>query len=77
MKNTNTKKTNKTTKANICDCSNCEVHGNSMVVSRTAEDFKNTLLIVSVGINTFFLIGWLTLQVTNHYSTEAVSLIIR
>lgn len=75
MKNTKKKNTTKT-QANVCDCANC-VSGNSMVVSRTAEDFKNTLLIVSVAINTFFLVGWLTLQVANYYSAEAVSLIIR
>lgn len=75
MKNTKKKNTTKT-QANVCDCANC-VSGDSMVVSRTTEDFKNTLLIVSIAVNTFFLVGWLTLQVTNYYSAEAVSLIIR
>lgn len=37
-------------------------------VPYTFEDFKNSLLIVSVLINLFFLAGWLTIQVSQDYA---------
>lgn len=39
-------------------------------VPYTSEDFKNSLLIVSLLINLFFLIGWLLAQVSTVYAVE-------
>lgn len=37
-------------------------------VPYTFEDFKNSLLIVSILVNMFFLTGWLTIQVSQEYA---------
>ena len=44
-------------------------------VPYTREDFKNSLLIVSVGVNLFFLIGWLTTQVSSVYAGAIAQMI--
>lgn len=44
-------------------------------VPYTQEDFKNSLLIVSVVINLFFLITWLTTQVNAEYAVAIAKII--
>lgn len=39
----------------------------------TGEDLRTAILIVSVVINLFFLIAWVTLQVTDAYDGEVAS----
>ena len=39
-------------------------------VSQTDQDAKNALLIVSLLVNAFILIGWITLQVTSVYDAQ-------
>ena len=39
-------------------------------LEQTNKDFKNAVLIVSVGINLFLFTAWLALQVTAHYDTQ-------
>lgn len=43
----------------------------------TMNDFKNSLLIVSVGINLFVLITWLVMQVTDRYNAAMITFLIR
>lgn len=37
------------------------------------QDAKNALLIVSLIVNAFVLIGWITLQVTNIYDAQVAA----
>ncbi|MBI3889457.1 hypothetical protein HY312_02695 [Candidatus Saccharibacteria bacterium] len=39
-------------------------------VSQADQDAKNALLIVSLLVNAFILIGWITLQVTSVYDAQ-------
>lgn len=41
--------------------------------SQLNQDFKNSLLIVSLIVNAFVLIGWITLQVTNLYDAQVTA----
>lgn len=38
--------------------------------SKVADDFKHSLLIVSLLANTFILVGWVALQVTSLYDYQ-------
>lgn len=42
-------------------------------INQTNEDAKNALLIVSLTINAFVFIGWITLQVTNIYDYQVAA----
>ena len=37
------------------------------------QDFKNAVLIVSLLVNAFVLIGWVTLQVTTYYDAQVAA----
>ena len=41
--------------------------------NQTDQDVKNALLIVSLLVNAFILIGWITLQVTTVYDAEVAA----
>ena len=41
--------------------------------NQTNEDAKNALLIVSLTVNAFVLIGWVTLQVTSIYDYQVAA----
>lgn len=43
------------------------------MVNQTDQDAKNALLIVSLLVNAFVLIGWITLQVTTMYDAQVAS----
>lgn len=43
------------------------------ILDQTNEDAKNALLIVSLTINAFVLIGWIALQVTNAYDYQVAA----
>lgn len=43
------------------------------VVDQTTADFKNALLIVSLLVNAFILIAWVTLQVTAVYDAQVAA----
>ena len=45
----------------------------ALAIKQTNEDAKNALLIVSLTINAFVLIGWITLQVTNAYDYQVAA----
>lgn len=74
MKNTK-KKTVTKKQVKVCDCVNC-VGQENYVLAQTTTDFKNVLLIVSIAINTFFLVSWLTIQVASYYSAEALTFVV-
>lgn len=44
-----------------------------VATNQTNEDAKNALLIVSLTINAFVLIGWITLQVTSVYDYQVAA----
>ena len=41
--------------------------------NQTDQDAKNALLIVSLLVNAFILIGWVTLQVTTMYDSQVAA----
>lgn len=43
------------------------------VVSRLNQDVRNSVLVVSVLVNLFFLIGWLVIQVSSRYDTALIN----
>lgn len=45
-------------------------------VEQTNKDFKNSLLIVSIGINVFIFTAWLALQVTGVYDSQVASVLL-
>lgn len=67
------------TKALVCDCADEKqqllVTQEHVATMRTAEDFRNSILTVSVVINLFFLIAWVMLQVTTRYNTAVADLL--
>jgi hypothetical protein len=66
-----TKKTNTTTKtlASAVDGASEQV----ISLNQVDQDAKNALLIVSLIINAFVLIGWVALQVTNIYDAQVAA----
>lgn len=44
-------------------------------IEQTNRDFKNSLLIVSVGINVFIFTAWLALRVTTVYDGQVASIL--
>lgn len=42
----------------------------AVLEKQLSEDFKHSLLIVSLLANTFILVAWVTLQVTSQYDYE-------
>jgi len=46
---------------------------NPAIILQTNRDITTALLIVSLTINLFVLIGWVTLQVTSAYDTQVAS----
>lgn len=44
-----------------------------LAFNQTDQDVKNALLIVSLLVNAFILIGWITLQVTTVYDAEVAA----
>jgi len=43
------------------------------VVKQLNEDVRNSILIVSVLINMFFLIGWLVIEISNRYDAALIN----
>ena len=43
------------------------------VISQADQDAKNALLIVSLLVNAFILIGWITLQTTTIYDSQVAA----
>lgn len=82
QKATSTKaKTKRTVKATapVCDCSEeqqqLRLTQERIAVMATGEDFRNSILTVSVVINLFFLIAWIMLQVTARYDMAVAELL--
>ena len=46
-------------------------------VPYTQQDFKNSLLVVSVMVNLFFFIGWLMTQVSTDYAHAIATMIAK
>lgn len=44
-----------------------------LAINQTNQDFMISLLIVSLTINAFVLIGWIALQVTSVYDAEVAA----
>ena len=49
----------------------------SLAAAQTEQDFKHSVLIVSVVINLFIFTGWLALQVTNAYDAQVAGMLFR
>ena len=64
-----TKKTNTTTKT-LASATDGAAIEHIIGLDQVDQDAKNALLIVSLIINAFVLIGWITLQVTNVYDAQ-------
>ncbi len=45
------------------------------IVRQLNEDVRNSILVVSVLVNVFFLIGWLVIQVSNRYDAALINYI--
>ena len=43
------------------------------VVKQFNQDVRNSILVVSVLVNLFFLIGWLVIQVSNRYDAALIN----
>lgn len=43
------------------------------VVKQLNEDVRNSVLVVSVLVNLFFLIGWLVIEVSNRYDAALIN----
>ncbi len=43
------------------------------IVHQLGDDVRNSVLVVSLLINVFMLIGWLVIQVTTRYDTALVN----
>lgn len=71
----------KSTKKNtdVCDClkeKKALVEAEDQIATMTiAEDFRNSVLIVSLLANMFILIAWITMQVTTRYDYVVSALI--
>jgi len=69
--NKQTKSATSTKKAKVTkDIAVEETPISDVLTYRTAEDVKTALLVVSLVINVFILIGWITLQVTHQYDAQ-------
>ena len=45
----------------------------ALVVDQTTQDFKNAVLVVSLVVNAFILIAWITLQATTMYDGQVAA----
>ena len=43
------------------------------VVKQLNEDVRNSVLVVSIMVNLFFLIGWLVIQVSTRYDAALIN----
>lgn len=43
------------------------------IVKQFGEDVRNSVLVVSIVANVFFLIGWLVIQVTNQFDGALIA----
>lgn len=68
------KQKTKTLTARIID--NLSQNSTAASIEQTNKDFKNSLLIVSVGINVFIFTAWLALQVTTSYDSQVASVLL-
>lgn len=77
-----TTKISKTTKKKptVCSCKHEQQQldvAQARITDLTAgEDLRNSVLIVSLIINLFFLTAWVTLQVTNQYDASLINALI-
>lgn len=66
-------------KVEVCDCSKEKkalLAAEDQIVTMTiGEDFRNSILIVSLLANMFILIAWITMQVTTKYDYVVSALI--
>ncbi len=46
------------------------------VVKQFNEDVRNSILVVSVLVNLFFLIGWLVIEVSNRYDAALINYLL-
>ena len=51
--------------------------GTLSAAAQTEQDFKHSVLIVSIAINLFIFTGWLALQVTNAYDVQVAGMLFR
>jgi uncharacterized membrane protein len=73
------KTSKKQTEVEMCDCSKEKkalIAAEDQIATMTlAEDFRNSVLIVSLLVNMFILIAWITMQVTTKYDYAVSALI--
>lgn len=46
-------------------------------VKQTADDFKHSVLLVSLLVNAFFITGWLVVEVTNRYNDQLIAYLLQ
>lgn len=64
----------KTRIARIID--NLSKNSTAAAIEQTNQDFKNSLLIVSISINVFVFTLWLALQVTAAYDSQVATVLL-
>ncbi|RYX78414.1 hypothetical protein EON76_05970 [bacterium] len=65
------KQKTKTTKAKkLVETIEVDAASQALVINQTDQDLKTAILVVSLLINAFVLVGWILLQVTTVYDTQ-------
>lgn len=65
------KQKTKTTKAKkLVDSIEVDSAAQTLAINQTDQDLKTAILVVSLFINAFVLVGWILLQVTTVYDTQ-------
>ena len=68
------KQKTKTTKAKkLVETIEVDAAPQALVINQTDQDLKTAILVVSLLINAFVLVGWILLQVTTVYDTQIAS----
>lgn len=68
------KQKTKTTKAKkLVETIEVDAASQALVINQTDQDLKTAILVVSLLINAFVLVGWILLQVTTVYDTQIAS----
>ena len=66
-------KTNNSVKETKTTKKKAEAVSPEFVVKQLSNDVRNSVLVVSVLVNLFFLIGWLVIQVSTRYDAALIN----
>jgi hypothetical protein len=67
------KQTTKTTRKKITSNVKGSITATNARIQATMSDFKSALLVVSLLINAFVLIGWIALRITTQYDLQVAT----